>query len=84
MDLIVSGEVIVEIKAVETLLKVHEAQLLTYMKLSEISVGLLLNFNVVMMRDGIKRFVREMIILSPYPCTPCSPCSPCSPCRSFD
>ena len=58
MDLIISGEVIVEIKAVEALLKVHEAQLLTYMKLSGIGIGLLLNFNVAMMRDGIRRFVR--------------------------
>ena len=57
MDLIIGGEVKVEIKAVEALLKVHEAQLLTYMKLSGIGIGLL-NFNVPMMRDGIRRFVR--------------------------
>jgi len=57
-DLIVAGEVIVELKAVEAILKVHEAQTLTYMKLSGLSVGLILNFNVAMMRDGIRRFVR--------------------------
>jgi GxxExxY protein len=58
MDLVVNGDVVIEIKAVETILKVHEAQILTYMKLSGIGIGLLLNFNVVMMRDGIRRFVR--------------------------
>jgi GxxExxY protein len=58
MDLVVAGEVVVEIKAIEAVLKVHEAQLLTYMKLSGIGVGLLLNFNVAMMRDGIRRFIR--------------------------
>ncbi|MGA2547561.1 MAG: GxxExxY protein [Rectinemataceae bacterium] len=57
-DLIISGEVIVELKAVEAIMKVHEAQPLTYLKLSGLTVGLLLNFNVVMMRDGIRRFVR--------------------------
>ncbi|MFZ4618848.1 MAG: GxxExxY protein [Rectinemataceae bacterium] len=57
-DLIISGEVIVELKAVEVIIKVHEAQLLTYLKLSGLTVGLLLNFNVVMMRDGMRRFVR--------------------------
>jgi len=57
-DLIVEGDVIVELKTVEAILKVHEAQILTYMKLSGISIGLLLNFDVAMMREGIRRFVR--------------------------
>ncbi|MBX7257404.1 MAG: GxxExxY protein [Candidatus Hydrogenedentes bacterium] len=56
IDLIVEEAVVVELKAVEKLLPIHEAQILTYLKLSEMSVGLLLNFNVPLMRDGIKRF----------------------------
>jgi GxxExxY protein len=57
LDLVVEGRVIVEIKAVERVLPVHEAQILTYLKLSELPVALLLNFNVPLMKDGIKRFV---------------------------
>ncbi len=57
MDLLVAGEVVVEIKAVEALLPVHEAQVLTYMKLSGITVGLLFNFNVRLLKDGIRRLV---------------------------
>ena len=51
--------VVVEIKAVERILAVHEAQILTYLKLSGLSIGLLLNFNVPMMKDGIRRFVQD-------------------------
>jgi GxxExxY protein len=58
IDLEVEGQVIVEVKAVERLLPVHEAQLLTYMKLSGLGLGLLLNFNVSLMKDGIRRLVR--------------------------
>lgn len=58
LDLLVEDRVIVELKAVETLLPLHEAQLLTYLKLAGLHVGLLLNFNVVLMKDGIHRFVR--------------------------
>jgi len=57
VDLLVQREVIVEVKAVETILPVHEAQLLSYMKLSGTRVGLLLNFNVVRFREGIRRRV---------------------------
>ena len=55
LDILVANTVILEIKAVERLLPVHEAQLLTYLKLTGKPVGLLLNFNVPMMKDGIKR-----------------------------
>lgn len=55
IDLIVEEAVVVELKAVEKLLPIHEAQILTYLKLSGMSVGLLLNFNVPVLRDGIKR-----------------------------
>jgi len=57
IDLLAANEVIVEIKSVEALLPVHEAQLLTYMKLSELRVGLLMNFNVRSLRNGIRRLV---------------------------
>jgi GxxExxY protein len=57
LDLLVANSVIVEIKAVEVLLPVHEAQLLTYLKVGGWKVGLLINFNVPLLRDGIKRIV---------------------------
>jgi len=49
--------VIIELKAVESLIPVHEAQLLTYLKLTGIRVGMLMNFNVPVLKDGIKRMV---------------------------
>jgi GxxExxY protein len=55
-DLIVNQEVIVEIKTVQRLLPVHEAQLLSYMRLAEIPRGLLINFHAYPLKDGIKRF----------------------------
>jgi GxxExxY protein len=57
LDLIVDDRLILELKAVERLLPIHEAQILTYMKLSEIRIGLLINFNVPVLKDGLKRFV---------------------------
>ena len=57
IDLLVSGDLIVEVKAVETLLPIHQAQILTYMRLAKIPVGLLINFNVLKLQNGIKRFV---------------------------
>lgn len=57
MDLVVEDKVILELKSVESILPVHEAQLLTYLKLSRIRVGLLLNFNVKLLKDGITRRV---------------------------
>ena len=55
MDLLVSGAVIVEVKAVETVQPVHRAQLLTYLKLSRHSLGYLINFNVPIIKSGIQR-----------------------------
>ena len=52
-----NGRVIVEVKSVDRLLPIHEAQLLTYLKLSELKVGLLLNFNERLLVDGIRRLV---------------------------
>jgi GxxExxY protein len=57
LDLLVENELIVELKSVEAIKKIHEAQLLTYMKLTGIEIGLLINFNVPLLKDGIKRFV---------------------------
>ena len=57
MDLFVDDRLIVELKSVDQLLKIHEAQILTYMKLAKVKVGLLINFNVEVLRKGIKRFV---------------------------
>ncbi len=55
IDLLVEKEVIVELKAVEKLLPIHQAQLLTYLKLSQKKVGLLINFNSLRLKYGIKR-----------------------------
>ncbi len=57
LDLFFPGRLVVELKAVEKLLPVHEAQLLTYLRLSKTHVGLLLNFNVPVLKDGMKRLV---------------------------
>lgn len=57
LDLIVQGKVIVELKAVKALEPIHEAQLLTYMKLTGCKVGLLINFTVPVLKQGIKRMV---------------------------
>jgi GxxExxY protein len=57
VDMFVDNKLIVELKAVDKLLPIHEAQILTYMKLANVKTGLLLNFNVVRFKDGIKRLV---------------------------
>jgi GxxExxY protein len=59
IDLLVNDEVIVELKAVERVLAIHDAQILTYLKLSDRRVGLILNFNVRRMKEGIHRFVHR-------------------------
>jgi len=57
LDLVVEDELIVELKTVDKLLPIHEAQLLTYLKLSGMKTGLLLNFHSAVLRDGMKRMV---------------------------
>ena len=57
MDLVVSRRIVIELKSVEKMQPVHEAQLLTYMKLAGLRVGFLLNFNVPVLKDGIRRRV---------------------------
>lgn len=59
IDFLVGGQIVVELKAVEQLLAVHEAQLLTYLKLANKRLGLLINFNVPVIRKGIKRMVNQ-------------------------
>ena len=58
LDIVLADQLIVELKACESLQPVHEAQLLTYLKLTGIKVGLLINFNVPVLKDGIKRMVK--------------------------
>ena len=59
-DLVVEDQVIVEIKAVETVAPVHKKQLLTYLKLADKRLGLLINFNVVLIKNGITRIVNGL------------------------
>ena len=61
LDLLVDGRVIVELKAVERLEPIHEAQLLSYLKLSGCKVGLLINFNVRVLKLGIRRLVLGLV-----------------------
>ena len=57
MDIFFPGRLVVELKAVEKILPVHEAQLLTYLRLSKTQLGLIINFNVRLLKDGLKRMV---------------------------
>jgi GxxExxY protein len=57
LDFLVDGRLVVELKSVEQLSDLHTAQLLTYMRLAHVPVGLLINFNVPVLKDGIRRFV---------------------------
>ena len=57
MDLLVEHKLILELKSVEEIKGIHEAQLLTYMKLAGVKIGLLINFNNTKLKDGIRRFV---------------------------
>jgi GxxExxY protein len=59
MDLVVEDEIVVEIKAVERLVPIHEAQLLSYLRLTNKRVGLLMNFHVRLLKNGVKRIVNE-------------------------
>lgn len=55
IDLVIERQIIVEIKSVESLQRIHEAQMLTYLRLAKLPVGLLINFHVPVLKDGIKR-----------------------------
>jgi GxxExxY protein len=60
LDLLVEDCLVVELKSIQKLLPVHEAQVLSYLKLSTYKVGLLINFHVLHLRDGIRRFVNNL------------------------
>lgn len=57
IDLLVENKVIVEVKSVEVIAEIHKAQLMTYMKLANVKVGLLMNFNVTVLKNGITRWI---------------------------
>ena len=57
LDLLVEDKIILELKSIESLMPIHEAQLLTYMKLSGMKIGFLMNFNEKLFKSGLKRFV---------------------------
>lgn len=59
IDILVENEIVLEIKSVEVLLPVHEAQIISYLKLSEKKLGFLINFNVSLLKNGFKRFVHN-------------------------
>ncbi len=59
IDLLVEDEIIVELKAVDVMLPIYDAQLISYLKLADKKVGLLINFNVAVLKDGFKRFVNH-------------------------
>ena len=60
LDLLVENEIIIELKAVEKLLPIHEAQIISYLKLSDKRLGYLINFNVPLIKDGIVRKVNNL------------------------
>jgi len=59
-DIVVENKVLVELKSVEKLLSIHHKQVLTYLKLSNLKLGLLINFNTALIKDGIKRIVNNL------------------------
>jgi len=58
IDILVEKKVIIELKSVDAIIPIHEAQILTYMKFKEKEIGLLINFNVTLLKNGIKRYRR--------------------------
>ena len=64
LDVVAENRVIIELKAVEKTLPIHEAQLLTYLKLSNLQLGLIINFNVRLLRNGIQRIANNLCVSS--------------------
>ena len=60
MDIVVASSILLELKAVDEVLPIHEAQLLTYLRLSGLKIGLLINFNVPLLTNGVKRMVNNL------------------------
>ena len=69
-DVIVDGIIVLEIKSIDQILRVHETQILTYLRLSGCQVGLLLNFNTVLLKDGLRRFIQTPSPRPPFPPSP--------------
>jgi len=59
-DLVIENKVIIEVKSVEYILKVHQKQLLTYLRLTNMKLGLLINFNEALLKDGLQRIVNNL------------------------
>lgn len=60
IDLLIENKVVIEIKSVDALMDVHEAQMITYLKLGDYRLGLLINFNVPLLKNGIRRYVNNL------------------------
>ena len=69
LDIVVNGTLVIEVKAVQALAPIHEAQLLTYLKLAGYPIGLLINFNVPLLKDGVSRVINKEKLRSSVP--PC-------------
>lgn len=65
VDLVVEGQIVVEVKSVATLLPIHKAQTLTYLSLTGCPIGLLINFNVPRLMDGVKRLINPRARVGP-------------------
>jgi GxxExxY protein len=78
LDLVVESRLVVEVKAVERLLPVHEAQVITYLKLLRLPLGLLVNFHVPVLREGLRRLVNPTLAPSGSPFLPVGPSDPTS------
>lgn len=77
LDVVVSGTIIVELKSVEKVQEVHKAQLLSYLRMSKLPLGLLINFNTAHLRDGLNRVINERAL--PAPPSPPRPLRSISP-----
>jgi GxxExxY protein len=73
LDLVVAGLVVVEVKAVQSFVPVHHAQVISYLKLTGYPVGLLINFNVTLLKHGIRKVVRPDLYKKKSPVSPVSP-----------
>jgi GxxExxY protein len=69
LDVVVERSLIIEIKAIERLLPIHQAQVLTYLKLANVPIGLLVNFNAPTLKEGLRRLTRKDRLPGPDDCT---------------
>ena len=67
LDLLVEGKFVVEIKSVESILDVQKAQLLIYLRMSKCKLGFLINFNVALLKNGVKRMIQGLALVIPEP-----------------